>query len=194
MADAQQPPRTPMGDLIPPRVVATPGDIQPAPEDAVIPDFHTILSGDVPFWRPSPLQTLKYIGWRWIIFAPAIIFVLAPVVLLIFRPGIVLGTLAWSIKLWVMACAWCIYLFVRAVKRGVKDRPGVFCIHCGYTLEGLGDSGRCPECGRLFVRSLSEEYKKDPHFFMERHKAMRSHPKNVGFAAGDAEPISDGTS
>lgn len=194
MPDDPQPTRTPMGALVPPPVVASPVDIKPAPHDAVTPDFHTIFSGDVPFWQPSWFETLKYVGWRWIILGPAVLFVLTPIPLLIFRRGLLLVSFTWGFKLWVAAVAWCIYILARAVKRGVKDRHGVFCIHCGYTLDGLSESGRCPECGRQFIRSLSEEYKKDPHFFMQRHKAMPTHPKNVGFAAGDADPMGDGTS
>lgn len=29
---------------------------------------------------------------------------------------------------------------------------GAMCLDCGYLLRGLGDEGRCPECGTAFVR------------------------------------------
>ena len=31
------------------------------------------------------------------------------------------------------------------------------CIHCGYNLRGLGDDGRCPECGDAVAATLAAE-------------------------------------
>jgi hypothetical protein len=32
----------------------------------------------------------------------------------------------------------------------LRRASGSLCLHCGYRLEGLGDKGHCPECGRTF--------------------------------------------
>ena len=39
-------------------------------------------------------------------------------------------------------------LYVRPVRRAMRDAGYDLCIHCGYELRGLDTSiGRCPECG-----------------------------------------------
>jgi hypothetical protein len=37
-----------------------------------------------------------------------------------------------------------------ALRRGLRAGDGRFCLGCGYHLDDLGDSGRCPECGTEF--------------------------------------------
>lgn len=36
-----------------------------------------------------------------------------------------------------------------------------FCLHCQYPLQGLGDSGECPECGARFsIHTLRSKWKR----------------------------------
>ncbi|MBY0308254.1 MAG: hypothetical protein K2Q09_05890, partial [Phycisphaerales bacterium] len=39
---------------------------------------------------------------------------------------------------------------LRRVRRAVRAASGRACIHCVQDLNGLGNEGCCPECGRLF--------------------------------------------
>ena len=83
---------------------------------------------------------------------------------------------------------------INGIRNVVKARRDPFCIHCGYSLQGLADSGTCPECGRPYLFSLVEEYRKDPHFFVERYRSSRQLPTRVAaFAAGDGPTPDDGT-
>jgi len=36
------------------------------------------------------------------------------------------------------------------IKRAVRAASGRACVGCVYNLDGLGDTGQCPECGRRF--------------------------------------------
>ena len=36
------------------------------------------------------------------------------------------------------------------IRRAVRASSGRSCVGCVYDLSGLGDSGVCPECGRVF--------------------------------------------
>jgi protein-S-isoprenylcysteine O-methyltransferase Ste14 len=36
------------------------------------------------------------------------------------------------------------------MKRSVQAAAGRVCVRCVYNLEGLGEAGECPECGRRF--------------------------------------------
>jgi len=39
----------------------------------------------------------------------------------------------------------------------VPAESDILCEFCGYTLNGLPESGNCPECGQAIVRSISED-------------------------------------
>ena len=43
---------------------------------------------------------------------------------------------------------------LRRIKRAVHATSGRACTHCVYNLNGLGDAGVCPECGRPFDITL----------------------------------------
>ncbi len=183
-----------MGALVPPPTVASPSDVPPQPSDALTPDFVSMFEGqDVPFWRPGTGDVLRSIGWRWFFIIPLAAFVLfIPLAALLQLGGPRFQFFQFS-KLWLLAIGVIVTIVLSAVRRGVAARKGSFCIHCGYSLEGLADRGTCPECGRPYDTIVLAEFRKDPHFFMARYKAARSHPPGVAFAAGDGPTPDDGT-
>jgi hypothetical protein len=89
-----------------------------------------------------------------------------------------------EIKIWALAIGTAAAILGHAMATCIKRRMDPFCIHCGYTLQGLVANGTCSECGRPFVAGLSDEYKKDPHFFRERVRQLRKHPQTVWIHAG----------
>ncbi len=42
------------------------------------------------------------------------------------------------------------YFSARKLARKLRAGDGKFCIHCGYNLNDLGETGNCPECGDPF--------------------------------------------
>lgn len=148
---------------------------------------------DVPFWRPGAAEIAKALGWKWLILLPCLLVVIGGPVFAVTLPGVVMHGLSGEIKLWILAIGASITLILSAIKRGVAARKDAFCIHCGYSLESLSETGRCPECGRTYVRSMVDEFRKDPHFFEVRYKKLKSHPPAVAFAAGLGPTPDDGT-
>lgn len=181
------------GGGVPEPVYASVAEVPPQPTDALTPDFVTMFEGrQVPFWRPGAADIARGIGWKWLIVLPALAVVLgAPVAA--FALGRRGEFAAHFIKLWVFAVGVLVTIVIGAVRRVVGARKDDFCIHCGYSMSGLGDVGKCPECGRPYVRSLIAEYKKDPHFFAHRYGKLRSHPVSAGLAAGMGPTDRDGT-
>jgi hypothetical protein len=88
-------------------------------------------------------------------------------------------------KLEVFAVALPITLAIGASKNIVARRKEPFCIHCGYELTGLPDHHNCPECGRPFCFAIIDEYRRDPHWFIERYNKRHEIPRaDVPFQAG----------
>ena len=194
MADAENNPRAGRTGVVPPPVVGSPVDMPAAPDR---PDVHPALSsvlGDVPWWRPGTLDVLRVLGWRWVLMAPALaVGVGVPLATLLGYSRVVNLLAPLSIK--ALALAWGVILSLGAwaIRNAVRKRRDPFCIHCGYSLVGLGESGRCPECGRGYSAALTEEYRKDPHFFAHRHREARRHPAATPFTAGTGTTADDGT-
>lgn len=182
--------------VVPEPVYASPAEIPAQPSDAVTPDFVTMFDGkDVPFWRPGAPDIARGIGWKWLIVLPAALFVVgAPIGAIMFiSRGRASEFAAHLIKLWVFALGVVITVVLGSVRRVVGNRKDDFCIHCGYSMTGLGDVGKCPECGRPFVRKVIAEYRKDPHFFAHRYGKLKSHPVSEGLIAGVGPTARDGT-
>lgn len=179
---------------LPPPIFASVAQLPTSPADAIDPDFLLRFSDDeIPFWRPSFAFIAQTIGWRWVFLTPALVIVLGLPLWLGLRPRAMMFFSIHLLFLWGFAFAVIISIVQEAIKNGVRQRAELFCIHCGYNVEGLGDQGRCPECGRLFLRSLIDEFRKDPEFFAHRCAKARSHPPASVFVAGTGPTPHDGT-
>src|SRR5947208_142241 len=169
-----QPPedfRRPLTECVPPPNLASPSELRPRDP------------ADVRWYKPGFEETLKLMSWRWIYFLPAIAMVLVLFALprqLLFSQLIYVW---WKILL--IAVALPIGAFINAAKNIVRIRTEPFCIHCGYDLTNLPDNYICPECGEQYSHRVIEEYRRDPHWFIERYKKRGEIPAvDVPFAAG----------
>ena len=94
----------------------------------------------------------------------------------------------WAIALWkpiVMVIAIPILISISAMGSALRARREPFCIHCGYSLQGLPDHYPCPECGRPNCLRLIDEYRRDPAWFIARCRARLTLPStHVPFSAG----------
>lgn len=175
-------------------VVGFASDIAPAPADALRPETSAPWDGETVWWRPGASDVARVLGWRWFGVLGLLGFGLGlPVYVLGFggHQSIQLAAGMW--KFCILAVGGAVSIFAWGVKNVVKARKDAFCIHCGYSVEGLGERGQCPECGRGFTLAIISEFKKDPHFFAHRHKASQSLPKGSVFAAGTGPTPDDGT-
>ena len=171
--------------VVPPTVIASPNQLRVDP-------------ADVPFWTPTWTDTARSLGWRWLLLAPLLaipIFMVWYIVTSSIRnwgpflaPGLKLAVLAIGV------IAGAAGTFMR---KAVRARPEPFCIHCGYDLSGLPDDYTCPECGRHYLFSVIDEYRRDPHWFKQRWLAQHQLPPAAArFEAGPYRPdlqAGDGT-
>lgn len=183
---------TAMGPLVPEPVHGSPASMRQHPDDALLPEHMLPLDQDLPWWRPGVWDIAKVVGWRWIMLGPALV-VGALVPLEMFLEVRLVPIIAAGIKLVAFAWGVVISIVAWAIRNAVRARKEAFCIHCGYVLEGLGERGSCPECGRPFHVAMINEFRKDPHFFVTRHKALRDARRSVVFPAGAGPTASDGT-
>ena len=114
--------------------------------------------------RLSKAAHKKYLSWRrfW---GFSLVVIIVPIVLA-YRLGIpavlgwlglsgqtpahnwafaIVSFLAWPYSAWVYRG-----LYIKPVRRAMRDHGYVLCISCGYELRGLGDEiTKCPECGTM---------------------------------------------
>ena len=142
---------------------------------------------------PGPWDVTRAIGWWWMLLLPMLTVIVGVAVAACMYSHMWPMILSW-VKLWLALIAGIVSIVLYGLRNVVKNRKDAFCIHCGYSLEGLASSGTCPECGRPYLFALVDEYRKDPHFFAERYKSARQLPTRVtAFAAGDGPTPDDGT-
>ena len=164
-----------------------PIDIVPPPSSPLVIDVdHPAYGDDVTFWKPTFADTMKHLGWRWIMFLPALAIIAAFVSMVWFyrySSFLFIG----GGKLLMLSIGLAITTAGTALKSAVKERKNPFCIHCGYDLTGLSKQINpiCPECGMPYSLQLIDEYRRDPHWFIQRYKA-RKKPLNapMPFMAG----------
>ncbi len=165
---SETPPEPPR--VIPPENLASPGELD--------------WPADVPWWKPGFAESLRYVGWRWILILPAIAVILL-LILSPFNPFVWQYMLIGGGKLLILIIGAPFALAGRAFSQAVKARKDPFCMHCGYGLTGLPDLHRCPECGQPYSFKLIEEYRRDPNWFIQRWKQRHQVPvHDVPFQAG----------
>jgi hypothetical protein len=157
----------------PPRELRVPGDLQPDPDGRMV------------WWKPGLADILKRIGYGWL-YLLALAFV-AMLALAAAEAGVLLTVGIWGCYAWVGLAGMAVGIIGRAVQLATRARPDLFCIHCGYSLEGLPDHYRCPECGRPYSIELIIQYREDPAWFVRRWRMQRQ----TGFHAS-AGPIEAG--
>lgn len=159
--------------------------IDPVPDDATASPVDGYWFDENTHWyKPTLTETATLLGWRWIYAAPLLLLIAS----LCFFPRaaipVLVNGLSW--KLIIILVALPLAAFGKAARNVVKNRRDQFCIHCGYSLSGLPDNHRCPECGQPYRWQLIDEYRRDPAFFVQRQKAARTlpPPDHAPFAAG----------
>ena len=180
--------------VVPPTVHASVAEI-PTDGGGVTPDFVTMFEKEeVPFWRPNAGHIARSIGWKWLLIGPLAAFIAGVPLIWFLHPGAQTAAMAGNfVKLWTVAVGVIITIVIAAARKGVGVRADSFCIHCGYSLEGLGEIGVCPECGRRYHKAMCAEFKKDPHFFAHRYRTLHKHPKAHGLVVKGIGVQDDGT-
>lgn len=133
------------------------------------------LDPDAPFWRPSGLDLFRHLGWRNLFFLPAL-GVVALAITCLFEPRLFLVVFQLGFKIIIVSLAIPITLMGYAIRAAVRMRKEPFCIHCGYGLLGLPPVHICPECGRPYDIQLVDDYRRDPHWFMQRWRMQHELP------------------
>jgi hypothetical protein len=154
--------------LPPPRIGGQ--EIPPVPYVPAIPakmvpgDLPADADGKLPFWKPTWGEVAMKLGWRWLFVGPAILLTVGGTWMCIWSWW-------WS---WWWRWEWAVLLLMGAVggvvgviRQAIKVREEPFCIHCGYSVEGLPDHHLCPECGRKYSLELIRVYQQDPRWFIQ---------------------------
>lgn len=127
------------------------------------------------WWRPDWSGALLSVGYRWITGLVVLAAVTVIAVAALFVPMDIAIKLL-LLKLLVLLGGATISLAIYIVKLGVSRRRDPFCIFCGYSLSGLPDHYRCPECGRDYTFAMINEYREDPAWFIRRWNLRHQHP------------------
>lgn len=183
-----------MGGLVPPPIHASAADVSHSNLDTDAPELLVMFRGPTRWWQPGYRDVLGVLGWRWAVLFPALLVCVGIPVAGILVPEWRRTFIPVLFKVWLTASAVVVSIVLWAIRRVVRTRRDFFCIHCGYSIEGLASRGTCPECGHSFDRALTAEYRKDPMFFAHRVRAVKSAPTFTPFVAGTGKSAPDGTS
>jgi hypothetical protein len=153
-------------DRLPPLTQASPAQMRP--RDA----------SDIRWYKPSWSEIARLMGWRWLLFLPAV----ALMALMVMAPLTSIFIFGW--KLMVIAVGLPGGYLIRTSRTIIRSRSEPFCIHCGYDLSNLPDNYICPECGEAYSHQIIDEYRRDPHWFIQRYSAHQELPRaNAPFHA-----------
>jgi hypothetical protein len=129
---------------------------------------------DARWYLPTLGERLQLMGWRNLLWILPLVLVAMPMVL--FGAWFAAWAGFWYWKLLILALGLPITVLIDQARKAVRLRTDPFCIHCGYSAEGLPDGHPCPECASILDRALSEEYRRDPHWFIRRQKMSAQLP------------------
>jgi hypothetical protein len=160
----------PLHERVPPQSLASPSEMRPRDPD------------DVRWYRPDLAETTRLMGWRILLFLPAV----GLIALLVLMPWYAFMSNVFVLwwKLLVPAVVIPAAYAISIAAHSIRQRKEPFCIHCGYDLSGLPDNHTCPECGESYSHRIIDEYRRDPNWFIERYRKRNDIPvRDVPFEA-----------
>lgn len=115
------------------------------------------------WWRPPIRDVFRQMTWRWALLLPvgASVGLIVAAHLRTHDQAFLayLGIKLLVITILIPALTWDHFR-----QRAIRARSDAFCIHCGWTLRGLPDEGRCPECGASYRMKIVQMYRRDPQW------------------------------
>jgi len=116
------------------------------------------------FYRPPLPEVIRHMEWGWIVVPMLAAACLAMTVtgLLLGRYHIEMTILGGQLLFLVLAVP--LFFWENLRDRLIRLRTDPFCIHCGWTLAGLPEEGRCPECGEPYRLNVVEMFRQDPQW------------------------------
>ena len=147
----------------------------PTQDPAPVPTPQPADEPNVPYWQPTHGETMKLLGWRWLLALPALAMVgLTIVGLVVGNPFLAYNTCGFGVITFVIIIP--AVVLGHAARTAVSMRKEPFCIHCGYDLTSQPDHYRCPECGRPYTFAQINEYRQNPWWYNQRRKLATKTP------------------